>query len=292
MSTDTDNTLHLNRVQAIGEANGEKAPLTTESTEPQDADQAAPVDETEEVTDDSAASDGTDAPAAPKKKGVHERINELTREKYEERRARQEAEDRLVYLEQQFRTSQQPQAPAGKPTLESCGYDQDLLESSLISWAESQAQSRWQHQFQQQQAQQLQQERASKAAERIQALEQEVPGAWEAATTAPINYTPTMLEAIAESEMGPKIGYFLSQNLDEAHRISRLSPFQQAIAMGRVEAQLSTQTPSRAAPKTVTKAPPPPPVSQSGAKVKTPLGEQTIEDRQRAIRDYEASRNR
>jgi hypothetical protein len=68
--------------------------------------------------------------------------------------------------------------------------------------------------------------------------------------------TPTMAEAIAESDAGPAVAYFLGRNPKEAERISGLSPRRQAIEIGRIEARLERDAEK---PKSPTNAPPPVP---------------------------------
>jgi hypothetical protein len=254
---------------------------------------AAPADDSEEEEHDeeSATSDNGDDPTArPKKnKGVGKRINELTREKHEALRRAEAVEAENAYFRQLVQQQQQGQQPSqqqtptqaqGKPTLEDCGWDQELFAEKLTDWKVDQRFQALQQDQQRQQYQTQQQERQSKVQSRIQALEQEVPGAWEAAISAPINYTPSMIEAIAESDIGPKVGYYLSQHLDEAAQISRLSPFAQAVAMGRVEAKLSAVPPQK--PVTVTRAPAPAPGLPAGTSATAKMD--SMEDHIQAVR--------
>ena len=67
--------------------------------------------------------------------------------------------------------------------------------------------------------------------------------------------TSAMAEAIAESDVGPQVAYYLGKNRDEAARIAGLSPLAAAREIGRIEARLAAKP---VAPP-VTKAPPPPP---------------------------------
>ena len=239
-------------------------PITPEAPEPEVAQIAVPVEHDEEENEEAAASDnGVDSTAPRKNKGVGKRINELTREKHEERRARESAEAEVAYWRQQAQHQAPQYQPAqaqtqGKPTLEQYGNDWDAYQEARDSWVIGQAQQSFSEQQRQADDQRQQQARQSKFQERIADFEKEVPGGWEQAIASPVATTPTMLEAIAESDIGPKLGYYLSQNLDESLRISRLSPTSQAVAMGRIEAKLlqpSTPPP----PRPVTRAPAPPP---------------------------------
>jgi len=74
--------------------------------------------------------------------------------------------------------------------------------------------------------------------------------------------TAPMAEAITSSELGPEILYHLGLNPKEADRISRLSPILQAKEIGRIEAKLVSDPPT----KKTTNAPAPiNPVTPGGA---------------------------
>lgn len=71
--------------------------------------------------------------------------------------------------------------------------------------------------------------------------------------------TKAMAEVIAASDTGEDIAYFLGRNLDEATRISKLSPALQAHALGTIEASLRAKPKSSAAPA------PAKPISSTGS---------------------------
>lgn len=75
--------------------------------------------------------------------------------------------------------------------------------------------------------------------------------------------TKEMSEVIIASELGPEIAYHLGTHPAEAARIARMSPPQQAAAIGRLEARLEAEKQARGGNPTpprrqVPKAPPPP----------------------------------
>ncbi len=53
--------------------------------------------------------------------------------------------------------------------------------------------------------------------------------------------TPAMVDAIAESESGADVAYWLANNRDEAARIARLSPAAAAREIGRLEARIERE---------------------------------------------------
>lgn len=60
-----------------------------------------------------------------------------------------------------------------------------------------------------------------------------------------LRITDVMAETIRASDVGPDLAYYLGQNPKEADRISGLSPFLQAKEIGRIEAKLSAEPPSK-----------------------------------------------
>ena len=68
-----------------------------------------------------------------------------------------------------------------------------------------------------------------------------------------IRITEAMAEVIRSSEIGPDLAYHLGSNPKEADRISRLSPFLQAKEVGKLEARLTADPPT----KKMSKAPVP-----------------------------------
>ena len=74
--------------------------------------------------------------------------------------------------------------------------------------------------------------------------------------------TNTMAQAIQASEIGPEIAYYLGSNPKEAERISRLSAILQAKEIGKVEAKLASDPPTK---KTSTAPAPITPVTSRSA---------------------------
>ena len=160
----------------------------------------------------------------------------------------------------QFQNNPQPQQPQAQqePTLEDFNYDWN----AYLAYREQRMQQATIQQFevyQRQQEEQRQQQEVTNAFRgRVAALEAAQPGAWEAAEAAPIAWSDPMLQVIQTAEKGPEIAVYLSQHLDEADAISRMSdPFHQALALGRIEASLTARAIPQQPPKAVTKAPEP-----------------------------------
>ncbi|WP_312707295.1 hypothetical protein [Stenotrophomonas sp.] len=240
---------------------------------------------------DSAASDGEGAPAQRQNKGVGKRINELTREKYEAIRRAEAAEQRANELEKKSQQGAARGAAEGKPKLEDFDFDHDQYVDALTDWRLNQKLAERETIEHQRQQQSQEQERAQQFHSRLSAYQAANPGKWEAATQAPVNFTPSMLEVIATSDIGPQIAVYLTENLDRADEISRMTPFAAAAALGRLEASMgaakSIATPPK--PTSVTKAPPPPSTVGGGSVVRKDLASMDVADHLEAVR---AKRNR
>lgn len=217
----------------------------------------------------SAGDEGGQQPEAtnPGKKntpiGVQKKLDKLTREKYEAQAREQQA---LAELERMRREIQQPARPQqaqpadGRPTLESCNNDPEAYLEALAEWKASQVIERTVKQRQEQERQQKEVQQRTAHGEREKAFAEAHPDYYDAAYTAPINYSPAMLDYVTSSEKGPEVAYYLAQHLDEARAIEQLPEHRKGIALFKVEQALNHEAPSNESrpARTVTQAPQPP----------------------------------
>ncbi len=77
---------------------------------------------------------------------------------------------------------------------------------------------------------------------------------------------PTAARLVVTNEKGPAIVYHLAKNPEQLARIARLTPEQQAMAIGRIEASINAPKTAAVRPsqKNVTKAPAPPRTAPAG----------------------------
>jgi hypothetical protein len=218
-------------------------------------------DEAQNKTEATAPPESGDAPAqqAGKKPGVHQRIDELTKEKHDARRAAEDAQRERDHWREQALRAQQPKeqaqpaqaAETGEPTLESCDFDPVEF------------QRRWyQYQRTQEKQQEATQAQQRKFTEREAAFRAEHPDYDAVARNPALPITQQVAEIILETDDPPAVAYYLGQNPEEAAAIAQMTPHQIGRAIGRIEAKLSAPTPASEAPrqpepKTVTKAPAP-----------------------------------
>lgn len=113
--------------------------------------------------------------------------------------------------------------------------------------------------------------------------------------------TEVMAETIRASDIGPEVAYYLGSNPKEADRIARLSPFLQAKEIGKIEAKLADNPPTKRTSSA------PPPISPVTARASNPGVTDTTDprsvqtmstsewieaDRRRQIAKLQAQQNR
>lgn len=217
-------------------ADGAQPETTVENAEattaqPSEADEQGAASATEET----GAESGDDAAAAPprKKPGVHNRIDELTRQKHDAIRDRDYWRQKAEEL-------------SSKNT-DAMDYDDQLVTKVQVATARDRAETA--------------DITAQRAVQRqFEILENEARARWpdyDAVSRGPVPITQEMADIIAESEMGPDVAYHLGKNPGEAWQLAQLSDKRLAKEMGKLEARLSQ-------PKPLPKQPPAPVQPVSG----------------------------
>lgn len=199
----------------------------------------------------------------PIPKGVQKRIDRAVRQKYEAEARANELERRLQQLEQQPRHQEQQKAE-GEPRLE----QYDNIEDYVSAKAAYVADQRIQHTLTareraeaDKQAQTAQQHSVENWNKRVQLATAELPDFADVVSSSDVRFNePAVLQAIQESDIGPKIAYYLASNPDEADEIAKMRGSSAIRAIGRIEAKLELGKTS------ITKAPPP--IEPTGTKAK------------------------
>lgn len=218
-------------------------------------------EEAQNNPEESAATESGDTPAqqSRKKPGVHQRIDELTKEKHDARRAAEDAQRERDYWREQAtrQATQQEVQPTqaavpsdGEPTLESCDFDVVDFQRKYFKWMRAQEKQ-----------QEAEQERTRVFLEKEAAFRADYPD-YDTVTRNPaLPITQAVVDVILETDDPPAVAYYLGQNLNEAAAIAQMTPHQIGRAIGRIEAKLSapkaSEAPRQVEPKTVTKAPAP-----------------------------------
>ncbi len=218
-------------------------------------------------TDASAA----ETPEEPKRNRAQERINQLTREKHEERQRREELEARLSALESQ--KPETPESTSSAPQEMDFTSDAEYQRAQAEYVADQAAQKAYERlqadrQAADSQVQQRQQQEALAAKktafeESVNAKRDSFENFEEVAYGHPFMDTD-LAEQIFDMEKGPEVAYHLGSHQDEAARIFALSPVQRARELTKLEFQVQALT-----PKVVSDAPDP--ISELGGNEPPPL---------------------
>ena len=160
------------------------------------------------------------------------------------------AEARAEFAERQLAEKNAPaNEPEGPPKPEDFKDYDSFLKAAVKHEVEQRMKGFSNETAQQTQARQ-QSEYAASVAAKLGASKAKYPDFEEVAYASDVPISKFMAQAIAESESGGDVAYYLGSNVDVAHRISLLPPTQQVREIAKIEAQLSAR------PAT-TKTPPP-----------------------------------
>lgn len=192
---------------------------------------------------------------APIPKGVQKRIDRAVRQKYEAEARAKMLEERLAALER----NAQPQVRKvedSEPTLDK--YESfDEYVSAKAEWIAARKIEQTLSEREQRQTAEREAAERTKTAEnwsrRIADATAEMPDIEDVLESASdIPMSAAMRDAILESDVGPRIAYFLATNPDEAFKIAAMTPIGAIRAIGKLEARLD-----QPAAKKTTSAPPP-----------------------------------
>jgi hypothetical protein len=178
-----------------------------------------------------------DKPEKVKKTGIQKRVDQLTWKLREEERQRQELQAKLQQYEQR------PPEPAKSvefPTLESVDYDEGKFQVAVAKYWETQADTVL-NRREQQRAEEAQQRELSEKISEFHAKGAKIADDYEELVTnnQSLPVTEAMRDALIAIDKGPEVLYHLASNPDDIFRIANLSPYAQAVEIGRLEARLS-----------------------------------------------------
>jgi hypothetical protein len=252
-------------------ASGNAAPANADNTVTANASEADANDAL--ATGDGSAPSAPEAGSpAPKKDAVQERIDKLTREKYDALRERdrqayenERIQQRLAELE---KAPTQQVAPANDfPTLEQYGYDESKFNAAVAAHiakvtreqGTAAAQEAIRAEREAEQQRRVGESWAKKEAEFIKSKPDYLE---KVRDNASLPITQSMAQLIKDSDVGPQVAYYLGENEAQAAAIARMPPLAQAREIGRIEARIEAE---KAKPRVaVSQAPPPPPKIDAG----------------------------
>ena len=212
------------------------------------------------------ASEGVDAgsPTASVhgRKPADERIQELVADKKALRDAAEFWRERALSTQAPAPTPQASPTAEAAPTLEQFEFDSSRWAKAHAEWTDKQIESRTTAAVSQQLRQARVQDAQAAVEEqwsgRLAELAKADATAVDAITIAGRIVTPLMGQLIKESPVGPQIGRHLGLNPDKAARIARMPEAQQAVHIGRLEAEIGTAPAPVRKPISTTRAPAPP----------------------------------
>jgi hypothetical protein len=230
------------------------------ATEPAKVEQAA-ADSAAKPDDEAGEEQGEPKPLP---KNVQRKIDKLTRQRQEAREnvAAKDAETRLLRERLAQYEPQQPAIdPRREPTLADVNYNEDDFKVVWREWNRAVT------------------EADNAVSRRVDTFAKNSPEDWNEAIRAPVEYTPAMLDAIYESDLGPQIGVYLARNLDEADEISGMSPVAAVKAIARIELKLQTKPEPVALQKKVTQTPDPPSLVSGGGAISKSVDDMSTAER-------------
>lgn len=192
----------------------------------------------------------------PLPKGIQKRIDRAVRQKYEAEAKANVLEERLRHLEQ----SQYRQAPkeSGMPKLEDFTNIEDYVEAKAAYVADKRIDEKLSAR------EKVENERNAQAAhtksaeswqKRVTSITAELPDYDDVVGSSDVVFKdPVVVSAIQESDIGPKIAYYLASHPDEADDIADMTGIAAVRAIGRLESKLSgkgvatTRTPAPISP--------------------------------------------
>lgn len=195
----------------------------------------------------------------PIPKGVQKRIDRAVREKYEAQAEAKMLKERLDRIEQNINQQQRVANPIdnSEPRIDNFD-DFDKYVAAKAEWIASKKIN----ETLQERERRIAEERVAAAHyktvdswnQKLEKATAELPDFEEVLSSSDVPMSDFMRDAIIDSDLGPKVAYWLANNPDEAKKIASMSPLATVKAIGRIEERLESQA---KAPKKPTGAPAP-----------------------------------
>ena len=213
-----------------------------------------PIGTTPEATEETLPVEKPAEESIPK--GVQKRIDRAVRQKYEAEARAKILEERVSAMEaRQSQAPQQRQSTNGEPTIDKFDNFDEYVAAKAEYIAKKQIESTLTEREMRQRAEYETAERQKTVDswnKRVASATADMPDFEEVLASSDVPMTLPMQQAIMESDIGPKLAYYLANNPDEAEQIAGMSPIGTIRALGRIEERLSAKP-----TKTPTSMPPP-----------------------------------
>lgn len=239
------------------------------------------TDEQPEAETDEEAPSETE-PLRKKRKGLQDRLDELTAEKYANKAKAEQAErerDDLRKQLEELRKQPAPKADTGnRKTLEDFDFDNDAFVRYLAREEAAEMLKETETKAKQATAEQERAAKVSKFQAGVEAAKAANPEAEKLIFNDLAKfYTDDVVEFLHDSDDGVSIATYLGQNPAETDALLRMeSPIQRLRALSRIEAKIGL--PATAQPRTFTQAPAPVKSLSGSAPIKRDLGSMSMEE--------------
>lgn len=220
------------------------AELVEEKTEPEAVAESTEPAETA-ITPDSSPE---------KKDGVQKRIDELTKARRAEERARIAAENEAQYWRDKAQKPEPIPEPLKLKTLEDFNYNEQEHLAYLDKELRKNATEAAKLQIQEDERRRSNEQKKAKFVAREDDFSSETDDYHDTIRATDFPLSKTMLDVALEMENGPAVLYYLGKNKDIARSLYNLSPLNAAIELGKIEAKVSVKK-----GPAVSNAPPPTP---------------------------------
>ena len=254
-----------------------------ENTAPDGADVVVPetieAEKVETVEGEENSESTTEEDAKPKKKdSVQKRINELTAEKWAEKREKEDLRRELESIKHQV--FNQPNANQA-PTLEAYGWDTEKYQEAVFRYAQEQSQREARTYYEQERQREAQyreqrqfEELLQEHGKREEAFAKATPDYHEQVDylTRSMRFGREVVEVIGESDRSPEILYHLATNFDDAAKLSELPPHRAAAFVARLEAKLAPKQ------KPISRAPTPPTTLAGSSNARRDMTDPSLSD--------------
>jgi hypothetical protein len=192
----------------------------------------------------------------PIPKGVQKRIDRAVRQKYEAEARAKMLEERVAAMEMRQVPVQQ-QRPSGndEPSIDNFDNFDEYVAAKAEYIAKKQIETTLTEREMRQRAAYEEAERQKTVdswTKKVAAATVEMPDFEEVLASSDVPMTLVMQQAIMESDIGPKLAYYLANNPDEAKQIVGMNPIGIIRTLGRIEERLAIKP-----TKTPTSMPPP-----------------------------------
>ncbi len=201
-----------------------------------------------------------DAEAPPEKpelpKGVQRRIDRAVRDKYEAQARAKMLEERLASLEARVSAPQQQQRQEDvEPSIDKFDNFEQYVAAKAKWIAKQEIEATLSAREQREKAAREQEYHRTVSeswSKRVEQATAELPDFEDVLASSDMPLTPAMEITIKESEVGPKLAYYLATHPEEGRKIAGLSPASQIRELGKIEAKLEQPAQTKR-----TNAPPP-----------------------------------